>query len=257
MRPRLQRFESNQTGRDYAVGDVHGCFGLLDSLLAHVDFDAAVDRLFSVGDLIDRGPDSDQAGEWLVQPWFHAIRGNHELMLLDAVRSEAGRLQATADAGLWIANGGDWFFQLDPVRQTSIQQAVGQLPWAMQVAGADGTTVALIHADVIDDGWRATRQLLAADNGSDSAREQLLHLVWSRDRARAAVHRDKVAVQGIDRVLFGHTPMQQPLAVSNTRWLDTGAVFGGYLSLAELFGAQRVWSICDGAAPVAMGWTGF
>lgn len=48
----------NERGRDFVVGDIHGHAALLDCLLDRVRFDPASDRLFALGDLIDRGPQS-------------------------------------------------------------------------------------------------------------------------------------------------------------------------------------------------------
>ena len=45
----------NTKGRDFVVGDLHGTIHLLQVLLEQVKFDPADDRLFSGGDLIDRG----------------------------------------------------------------------------------------------------------------------------------------------------------------------------------------------------------
>ena len=41
---------SNRLGRDFVVGDVHGCFRTLERALAALEFDASCDRLFGVGD---------------------------------------------------------------------------------------------------------------------------------------------------------------------------------------------------------------
>lgn len=67
---------ANSLGRDFIVDDLHGCLDLLDIELDRVGFDPAVDRLFSVGDLIDRGPDSMGCLRLLNKPWFFAVRGN-------------------------------------------------------------------------------------------------------------------------------------------------------------------------------------
>src|SRR3546814_10866998 len=74
---------ANKVGSDFIVGDLHGCLDLLQVELDRVGFDRAKDRLFSVGDLIDRGPDSMGCLRLLREPWFFAARGNHEDMLLD------------------------------------------------------------------------------------------------------------------------------------------------------------------------------
>jgi len=55
-------FGENREGRDFVVGDIHGMFGHLRMLLKQVSFDAEVDRLFSVGDLVDRCPGFSPAG---------------------------------------------------------------------------------------------------------------------------------------------------------------------------------------------------
>ena len=55
--PVSRRFARKPLGRDLAVGDIHGYFSRLEQTLNQAGFDPARDRLFSVGDLTDRGPD--------------------------------------------------------------------------------------------------------------------------------------------------------------------------------------------------------
>lgn len=65
------RLPRNERGRDLLVGDVHGQFSGLRAALERVGFNPdAGDRLISVGDLVDRGPESDAAIDWLAYPWF-------------------------------------------------------------------------------------------------------------------------------------------------------------------------------------------
>lgn len=56
---RVKRFAANTAGRDIAVGDIHGHLTRLVHALAEIKFDESVDRLFSVGDLVDRGPECE------------------------------------------------------------------------------------------------------------------------------------------------------------------------------------------------------
>ena len=79
----IQKLPSNAIGRDFVIGDLHGCFDLLESLMKAVDFNIDQDRLFAVGDLVDRGPYSLRCLELIEQPWFYSVMGNHEGMMLD------------------------------------------------------------------------------------------------------------------------------------------------------------------------------
>ncbi|MBI5257888.1 MAG: metallophosphoesterase [Burkholderiales bacterium] len=71
---------ASQRGRDRVVGDLHGHRGLFEQALDHLRFDPGRDRVLSVGDLIDRGPDSLDTLSLVEQPWFRAVLGNPELM---------------------------------------------------------------------------------------------------------------------------------------------------------------------------------
>lgn len=56
----FKSFPLNTLGRDFAVGDIHGMYSLLEQKLAAVNFNPQKDRLFSVGDLVNRGPESSR-----------------------------------------------------------------------------------------------------------------------------------------------------------------------------------------------------
>jgi len=73
-----------QETRSFVVGDIQGCHrGLLD-LLDTVNFNADVDTLYAVGDLVARGDDSLSTLRFLksLDSSFYTVLGNHDLHLL-------------------------------------------------------------------------------------------------------------------------------------------------------------------------------
>ena len=64
-RARTAGHARNRAGRDFVAGDIHGCYRTLERALAGVGFEPGQDRLFSAGDLVNRGPHSTEALERL------------------------------------------------------------------------------------------------------------------------------------------------------------------------------------------------
>ncbi len=88
--------------RTLAIGDVHGMTTALDALLAAVE-PSPDDVLVFLGDYVDRGPDSkgvlDRLIAWSQRLQLVCLRGNHELMMLNA-RTDPGALR------MWLSVGG-------------------------------------------------------------------------------------------------------------------------------------------------------
>lgn len=205
-------------GRDFVVGDLHGTFTLLRRAMDAVGYDVTRDRLFSVGDLIDRGPDSADVVEVLQIPGFHAIAGNHELMLLDAVQIHG--IDSDVLSPLFVRNGLGWWLDTPIDARRRIHAAVLELPLAMDVQTQRGT-VGLVHADVpAGMSWQAFCAALDAED------EKTVEVAtWSRRRIQAS---DASGVQGIGRVFVGHTPINGVQRLGNVYYIDTGAVFGAH-----------------------------
>jgi serine/threonine protein phosphatase 1 len=158
--PLIRTVPANNQGRDFVVGDLHGCRALLDRLLDFVRFDTKNDRLFSVGDLIDRGPDSMGCLVLLKEPWFYAVRGNHEEMLLDffwKYLHHGCPVRQSKTHPLFL-NGGAWIneeynFGEDTPKGTlkELLRKVRQLPLLI-VVGEGQQRFHVVHAELYDAG---------------------------------------------------------------------------------------------------------
>ncbi|MGY8686505.1 MAG: metallophosphoesterase, partial [Verrucomicrobiales bacterium] len=67
--------------RTFAIGDIHGCLTSLEALAAYADFQSD-DIVVTLGDYVDRGPNSKGVIDWLLAlrercQLIH-LRGNHE-----------------------------------------------------------------------------------------------------------------------------------------------------------------------------------
>lgn len=210
------------------MGDIHGMFDLLVQLLDKVGFDTHRDRLISVGDLVDRGPDSMRAVEFLAKPWFHAIRGNHEDMLIRSVDDP----DDVSNTLTWANNGGQWWLNTSKAQRERIYNAVKPLPIAMQV-DTDIGPVGIVHAD-IPAGMTWSEFLEQIENGDSKAENTAL---WSRTRAR--MHKIAGEVTGIERIYCGHNIVDAPLLAGNVRYIDTGAFLPhGRITMVE-FGLKE------------------
>ncbi|QVN18952.1 metallophosphoesterase [Burkholderia pyrrocinia] len=227
----VPHFAANCLGRDFAVGDIHGCFGLLEAELARVGFDPGRgDRLFAVGDLVDRGPESHRVLSFLSRPWFHSVRGNHEQM---AIQFACGDLAERA----YSHNGGDWLIRLEPVLRTRFVVAFQTLPIAMTVQVGD-RRIGVVHADCPFATWADFESALRDNNVLRQYTE--FSAMWERSRY---VSHGIDSVADIDAVIVGHTSVDRPMQLGNVHFIDTGACFQGgrltVMNLTETFGEWR------------------
>lgn len=215
----VQRLKKNSAGRDFVVGDIHGCFDLLKARLKKLGFDKQRDRLISVGDLIDHGQHNDEVLQWLDKPWFHAVQGNHEVLAIQATRDREVRSR-------WYRKGGHWASRMHKRFLKQLRRALLELPVAIEV-GTPAGKVGIVHADV--PAGLHWREFLAALEKQE--RRILEHTVWSRTRqAKKCTRR----VKGVQHVYVGHTPVAEPLTLGNVTNLDTGAHRSRKLSVVEI-----------------------
>ena len=274
MNPRVIAHPANLQGRDFIVGDLHGHPDVLRRLMDHVGFDYDTDRLFSVGDLVDRGPNCAGALDLLDAPWFYPVLGNHDAMLLATLnlghvremrREEAQRTAAYAD--LFARNGGwDWFrpYRMDEEPCERWRSALSQVP-LVRIVDAENTAPAgrfqVLHAELAaerEDGvavlwndadlndaehprWQEPHQVI----GYDATGTWEDHLLWGRSLRYALSHEIPIVPAALSRTYVGHTitPPREGrlLQVAGHVFLDTGAA---HLDQAERYRDQGLTLFC-------------
>ncbi len=216
----IKKFPKNELGKDFVTGDIHGCFSKLREELANIHFNEYTDRLFSVGDLVDRGPESEEALDWLALPWFHAVCGNHEQMTID--------LHKFGGSYYDRSNGMSWILDMPKERQKVYYEAFKDLPVAIEIA-VGNKKYGIIHAEVPTDDWDKLESLLTGAK-SESVRTTAL---WDRGRIS---YQDKSFVKNVELVYVGHTPLDDVTVMGNVIYIDTGACFeNGKITVLEIY----------------------
>ncbi|MCT4710489.1 metallophosphoesterase [Enterobacteriaceae bacterium H11S18] len=211
-----QRIDGDGWRHIYIVGDLHGCLSKMVSQLKAHHFDPWQDLIISVGDVIDRGPDSPGCLALLDKRWFRAVRGNHEEMAVDALEQ--------GDRMLWVMNGGDWFRGLSESCQARVSERLrhcSELPLIIELHTGRKTLV-VAHADYPSSHYAWNKQV-------DKHR-----LVWSRERLNRHMQGKGENISGADEFYFGHTPLKEAAHYHNQHYIDTGAVFGNRLTLVQV-----------------------
>lgn len=230
---RVVRHTANLTGRDFVIGDVHGTYSVVAAAMNAVGFDFGRDRLFSVGDLVDRGPESRRALAFMRNPAIFPICGNHEDMLMEPYQATD-----TPDEDalrFWTSrNGMAWFMGLSLDERLEFILAFRELPIVREIETARGT-VGLVHGEV--PGGMDWRTFVDAIEAGD--KRTIKSALWRRSRIE---HRDNQGVRGIGRVFCGHTIVGSPTQLGNVYYVDSGSFVGvrhdnpeaGRLTIADL-----------------------
>ena len=256
----------------YAIGDVQGCADQLEALLLRLDFDAHLDRLWFVGDLVNRGPRSLDTLRLVRSLGAVAIvvLGNHDLHLLAIARG--GAPWKSTDGGLEQVMAApdreallDWLqaqplMHHDPRLRASLLHAGLPPQWDVATAsgcarevehGLQGERVgelfahmygnepSLWHDDL--DGWDRLRFTINAFTRLrvchvDDGRMLLSHKGPPETAPTGAVPWFRVPWRRSagERLVFGHWSALGYVDEQGVLGLDTGCVWGGALT------AQRI-----------------
>lgn len=203
-------------GRIIAIGDIHGCRDKLIRLLELVA-PGRTDTLVFVGDYIDRGPDSRGVVETILSlkeeiPRVICLRGNHEEMFLALYKEGKGGLS-------FLYNGGGATLSSYGLTMASALEGRGlpeehllffsSLPLYYETGD-----YLFVHAGL------RPGLTLAEQSPEDLLwiREEFMYSDWDFGRI----------------VVFGHTPCREPFLKGGRFGIDTGAVYGGFLTGLEL-----------------------
>lgn len=219
------RHPLNLDKRHLIVGDVHGRFDTFISLLQAVDYNEEQDIIYSVGDLIDRGPKAVEVVEFFTKQSAFAVLGNHEQM----VNNPADWLKVW----MYPPHGGpNTLDSLDHHGKDInwLREFCSSLPICIDVGEEDDPNAfRIIHAEcspsMSEDDFR--NYLLSYP---DEAPEG--ELLWGRStitRALKNIKHLKPSHHGIffhenyttRNVFSGHTPTERVITVRNMKWIDT------------------------------------
>ena len=189
----------------YAIGDLQGCAASFDALLATIAFDPAADRIWLVGDLVNRGPDSLGALRRVMALGAAAsvVLGNHDLHLL------------AVSAGVRRKGKGDTLDDiLDAPDAGAILEWLRLRPLAHRetLHDADGRSfdTLMVHAGILP-GWTAGDTIRHAGElsralATDAWRDRLAMLFGNDpdrwDETLAGPDRLRVIVNALTRLRF-------------------------------------------------------
>ncbi len=199
--------------RHLAIGDIHGCFDALSALVAFVGVRES-DIVVTLGDYVDRGPSTRDVIDWLIAfdktNSLVALRGNHEVMMLNARMNQRDKFRWGQFGGIETlesyATCDDEIADLDDVPDSHWQFLSRLLPYYVT------ETHIFVHATV--------DPRLPMDEQSDRA------LYWDR-------YSDKFPGHTSGKFMVcGHKSQDSGLPAANEHsiCIDTGACKGRWLS---------------------------
>ena len=205
------------TGRILAIGDIHGCNGLLKRLLDRIHIDPLADTPILIGDYLDRGPEVREVIDTLLDlrercPNLICLKGNHESMFLNYYLE--GR-----DEQLFLMNGGQNTLDSYGISLDEARGGKGFPEHHLRFL----TSLPLSHET--DEFYFVHAGLRPGIATADQLPEDLLWIRYEFIDANWDFGRT---------IVFGHTPLAKPLITKNKIGIDTGAVYGGRLTCIEL-----------------------
>ena len=210
----------------FAIGDIHGCLGKLQSLIQNINADPEKDTIVFIGDYIDRGSAPREVVDYVIKLKAEyknvvCLLGNHEYMFL--------RYLDGLDEEMYLCNGG----------------SATLLAYAISLSETPRKRKAKIPREHLKF-FESLLPHYETDNyifvhaglkpGLILSQQTIHNLLWVRH-------------EFIDTdydfgkmIVFGHTHLSYPLIMPNKIGIDTGAVYGGKLTCVE-FPAVKIYQV--------------
>ena len=199
----------------FVIGDIHGCLNLLKRLINKIPWKPKRDRLIFVGDYIDRGENPKGVVDFILSlkkesDNIECLLGNHEAMLMDYLKGK--------NRDIYLFNGGTT--TLASYRAARNSQDDPLIPDEhMSFFSELKPYIELEKYYVVHAGFKP---------GKSIENQTVEDMIWIR-------------YEFIDsnydfgkKVIFGHTPFDEPLIMSTKIGIDTGAVYGNKLACIQL-----------------------
>jgi serine/threonine protein phosphatase 1 len=204
------------------IGDVHGCFYTLTSLIEKIEEEFPQAEIYLVGDLIDRGKFSCEVMDYVEEKKFKFTIGNHEYMFLNHYRFPSPFAKEA-----WFNNGAEATLKSYEKRLERIEhhlKFVEKAPLFYNIddcfishAGISQLYSSIISLEILND-VKKLKKLLSKHLMEDFG------ILWCRG-----------SLMNIGKLqVVGHTRMIEPKYIKekNVLYIDTGAIGGNKLSAA-------------------------
>lgn len=218
------QYAYNDSGRDIVVGDIHGYFAELAKGLEAIGFDKKSDRLFALGDLVDKGPDSAAALEWLREPWFKSVIGNHDLS--HALSCEREHISDFWILDMIVSSKVDWAKTCSSTIYKELVRELSRLPLAITLESTHGK-VGLVHAELSSEFPTWGEFISGIENQKIDHNLLWFAVTQRRYDLRPVETRDesKHLVPDVAALFHGHSIpwFREPISIGNRYYIETGA----------------------------------
>ena len=201
--------------RIIAVGDVHGCSQTFKKLLVEEINVLPQDKIYCLGDYIDRGTDSKGVIDFIIELRasgynIHTLRGNHEQLMMDSEKSEEAFEH-------WYMNGGNNTLQSFGIDLYSEMPAIYKSFFSTTKLCIQSGPYIFVHA-----GLNFSNEDIFKDKEA---------MLWIRD------FNPYQKALGIKKLIHGHTPASIEVILNqqdNCINIDGGCVFAQNPNLGKL-----------------------